>query len=54
MLCDDVEVDDEVEREFEGKAEGSMVELEKKNGRKDRPHTGRGNPENEIVNTKMF
>jgi hypothetical protein len=30
VLCDDVEVDDEVEREFEGKAEGSVVELEKR------------------------
>ena len=37
--------DDEVEMEVEGEAEGSVVELEKKNERKDRPHTGRGNPE---------
>ena len=37
--------DDGVEMEVEGEAEGSVVELEKKNERKDRPHTGRGNPE---------
>ena len=34
VFRDDVEVDDEVEREFEGKAEGSMVELEKKEWKK--------------------
>ena len=38
--------DDGVEMEVEGEAEGSVVELDKKkNERKDRPHTGRGNPE---------
>ena len=42
---EDGEVICEVEMGVEGEAEKSVVEIEKNNERKDRPHTGRGNPE---------
>ena len=44
----------EVEMGVEGEAEESVVEIEKNNERKDRPHTGRGNAEKWKGKTKMF
>ena len=44
----------EVEMGVEGEAEGSVVETEKNNERKDRPHTGEEIQKNERVKQKCF